>query len=296
MSDLQRLHGHGYDLTIDAGKGGSLLSLTWTKPDGSRFELMHPCPPAVAALNGGSFVMAPFTNRLDAGRFDHAGGTVQVPLNRPADGMAIHGFSRDRAWQVLEATETGLRLLDRVEHGPAPFAYALTQMVTIRPDGVEFALELVNEATERLPYGFGFHPWFHKEPETYLSFVAATAFGRDTRGFAIDPAPFAERDRFTAGVDVAPLPWFDAHFAGWDTRSAMVDWRASKVRMELDATGALGNLHVYVPDDRPVLCVEPVSHVPDVHNRRDYAAFGDLTWLAPGETLTGAMRLRATGL
>ena len=59
------------------------------------------------------------------------------------------------------------------------------------------------------------------------------------------------------------------------------------------ASGALTNLHVYVPDDRPVLCVEPVSHVPDVHNRRHLAHYGDLAWLAPGETMRGAMQLCA---
>ena len=291
MPNLQRLHGHGYDLVIDVDKGASLLSLSWTRPDGRPFEVLHPCPPALPAQNVGSFVMAPFTNRIDQGRFDLADRTVRLPQNRPADALAIHGFSRDRAWQVLEATERTICLIDRADSNPAPFAYSLIQTVTIGPAGVDLRLALTNEAQERLPYGFGFHPWFHKEPQTHLSFIAETAFGRDGRGFAQDPAPFAERDRFAAGIDVAALPWFDAHFSGWNARSAVIEWRATGVRMVLSATGALGNLHVYVPDDRPVLCVEPVSHVPDVHNRRAYAGFGDLTWLDPRETMTGSMRL-----
>lgn len=289
---IYRLKSDRCDLVVDAAHGASLTSFRWRKPDGDWFEILHACPPAQVALTGGSFVMAPFANRLDAGRFPSPDGPVEVPLNRPEQNMALHGFSRDRVWQLTEATESTLTLVDDFAHESIPFAYRLVQHISIGPDGAELSLTLTNTADRMLPYGMGFHPWFRKDEDTWLSFDAETGFGRDQRGFPAVPVPAGGGPAFAHGLDTSKMPWFDGHFAGWASRRAVVEWRQAGVRMTLSATGALTNLHVYVPDDRPILCVEPVSHVPDVHNRRELAGYGDLAWLAPGETIEGSMILR----
>ncbi|CDN48544.1 aldose epimerase family protein [Neorhizobium galegae] len=280
------------ELVVDAGHGASLTSFRWRKPDGEWFEILHACPPAQVALTGGSFIMAPFANRLDAGRFLNADGPVEVPLNRPEQNMALHGFSRDRAWQVIEATENTLTLADDFTHEAIPFAYRLVQHISIGPDGAELSLTLTNTANRTLPYGMGFHPWFRKDEETWLNFDAEIGFGRDQRGLPTEAVPANRGLDFARGLDTSKMPWFDGHFSEWAPRQAIVEWRRAGVSMTFSATGALTNLHVYVPDDRPILCVEPVSHVPDVHNRRELARYGDLEWLAPGETIAGSMVLR----
>jgi aldose 1-epimerase len=53
----------------------------------------------------------------------------------------------------------------------------------------------------------------------------------------------------------------------------------------------LRNLHLCMPASRAVFCVEPVSHVPGVVNRRAFAHLGDMTALAPGEALEGTVVL-----
>lgn len=286
---IYRLKAGRCDLVVDAAHGASLTSFRWRKADGDWFEILHPCPPAQVALTGGSFVMVPFANRLDAGRFPSPDGPVEVQVNRPEQNMALHGFSRDRAWQVVAAAENALTLVDEFVHETIPFAYRLVQHVSVRPDAAELSLTLTNTADRTLPYGMGFHPWFRKDEDTWLSFAAATAFVRDERGLPTRPVPADEGPAFAEGLDTSKMPWFDGHFAGWVSRNAVVEWRRAGVSMRLSATGALTNLHVYVPDDRPILCVEPVSHVPDVHNRRDLADYGDLAWLAAGETIEGSM-------
>ena len=42
-----------------------------------------------------------------------------------------------------------------------------------------------------------------------------------------------------------------------------------------------------------ILCLEPVIHVPDAPNRPDFAGYGPLTMLSPGESLTASLLLRA---
>ncbi len=288
---VRRLTAHGYDLTVDVEHGASLTALRWFKPDGAWFEILHPCPPAIAAKTGGCFVMAPFANRLDGGRFASAGGPVQLPLNRPEEDLAIHGFSRDRAWMVLDASDDRLILVDHFAEAGNPFAYTLTQEINLGSSGVELLLRLTNTATESLPFGLGFHPWFRKTVDTWLTFEATVQLGRDERGFAIEPVPADEEPSFPSGVDVSAMPWFDRHYPGWTSRTAGIDWRPEGVRMTMQARGAFTNLQIYVPDSLPVFCVEPISHVPDVHNRRDLAGYGDVALLAPGETIEGAMIL-----
>jgi len=288
---VHRLTAHGYDLTVDVEHGASLTALRWLKPDGACFEILHPCPPAIAAKTGGCFVMAPFANRLDGGRFPGPAGPIQLPLNRPEEGLAIHGLSRDRAWRVVDATGDRLTLVDDFSEAGNPFAYTLTQQISLGASGVELVLRLTNTATESFPYGLGFHPWFSKTADTWLTFEATVQLGRDGRGFAIEPVPADEEPSFPSGVDVSAMPWFDHHYAGWTSRTAAIDWRPEGVRMTIQARGTLTNLQVYVPDSLPVLCVEPVSHVPDVHNRRDLAGYGDVALLAPSETIEGAMIL-----
>jgi len=292
---LHHLTAHGYDLTLDALNGASLTALRWLKPDGTWFEILHPCPPAITARTGGCFVMAPFANRLDGGRFPGARGPIQLPVNRPEEDLAIHGFSRDRAWRVVDASGDRLTLVDKFAEPGNPFAYTLTQEISLSSSGVELRLRLTNTATESLPYGLGFHPWFRKTASTRLTFEATTGFGRDPRGFATDPVPPDQGPTFSSAVDVSAMPWFDGHYAGWTSRTAAIDWLSDGGRMTMQARGALTNLQVYVPDNLPVLCVEPVSHVPDVHNRRDLAGYGDVARLAPGETIEGTMILCCSG-
>jgi aldose 1-epimerase len=289
-----RLASHGYELTVDAVHGASLTSLRWRMPDGGWFELLHPCPPAEVARTGGCFVMAPFANRLDAGRFAAENGEVRIPLNRPEQDMAIHGFSRDRVWRVEQAGENALTLIDDFAAADNPFAYELAQQISIGETGVDLSLVLTNRADRPLPYGMGYHPWFHKEEETRLTLAPGTWFGRDERGLPTGPLPPSQAPDFGSGLDLSTMPWFDAHFAGWTSRQAVLDWRRRGVRLILSAGGALTNLHVYVPDTLPVCCVEPVSHVPDVHNRRDLADYGDIALLPPGRSIEGAMKLECS--
>jgi aldose 1-epimerase len=51
-------------------------------------------------------------------------------------------------------------------------------------------------------------------------------------------------------------------------------------------------LHVFAPADREVLCIEPVSHVPNVHNRPGWTRYAPLQTLKHGETLGGEVMIR----
>jgi aldose 1-epimerase len=62
----------------------------------------------------------------------------------------------------------------------------------------------------------------------------------------------------------------------------------------LAAQGAWArNLQIFAPGGGNVLCVEPVSHVPDAPNRPEFAAYGPLVMLPPGASLDASVLLTA---
>lgn len=232
------------------------------------------------ATPAGAFLMLPWTNRLDAGRM---GGHAAFAVNRPAEGTAIHGLSRAAPWAVIEAGPARAVLAQRVEAGP--YRYAARLEVGLGPAGFALALALTHEGEVPLPHGLGWHPWFHRAPGTRLDFAATHRLSKDARNLPIAAEPSTG---MTGALEAAM--GLDAHFPGW-AGEARLAW-PGRAALNLRAGGALArNLHVFVPGYAEAVCLEPVSHVPDVINRPALAPFGAMAMLAPGETLRGEIAL-----
>ncbi len=269
-----RISGHGWDGVVAPEDGGGMTALAFEGHD-----LLVPAP-AGARLGGpfGAFWMIPWANRLDGGRL----GAHRLPVNRPADGTAIHGLSRDRGWEVAQAGAGRVVLVQEVAAGP--YRYAARLVHEAGPGGFALDLAVTNAGEAPMPFGAGWHPWFLRRPATRLAFRATHRCTHDDRRL---PVAAAASDGLDAGE--AGLVGLDTHFAGWDGR-ARIAWPG--LALEIVATGALAtNLQVYAPPDPAVLCVEPSSHVPDVANRPGMAGLGAMRVLAPGEILTGRINL-----
>jgi aldose 1-epimerase len=273
---MLRLHASDWMADLAPEDGGGMTLLRFAGRD-----ILVPAP-AGGRLGGpfGAFWMIPWANRLDAGRL----GDHRLPVNRASDNTAIHGLSRDRAWQVGAAAPDRAVLTQAVD--ATPYVYAARLDVALGPDGLSLALAVTNTGSAPMPFGFGWHPWFVRPAGTRLAFRATHRCTHDARGLPIAIEP---TEGLVGGEDA--FLGLDTHFAGWDG-TARLAWPGLAVTMA--ATGALAtNLQVYAPPDKAVLCVEPSSHMTDVANRADLAPFGPMRVLAPGETLTGTVTLTA---
>ncbi len=105
-----------FRLGVAPDLGGSVTHLGWTWDGRAEVDLLRPDSAMdIASRNPSrlaSFVMVPFTNRIDAGRIPLPGGSnpgraVEVPINRPAQNAAIHGFGRLAAWETVERLPCG---------------------------------------------------------------------------------------------------------------------------------------------------------------------------------------------
>ncbi|MBU8536496.1 aldose epimerase family protein [Falsiroseomonas tokyonensis] len=275
-----RIASGDWDATILVSHGAALGALSWRG-----VPVVEPVPDGENPNRGlhSAFLMAPWTNRLADGRISVGGHDYTMPINRLLEGHALHGFVRDRAWAVESQAPERAVMSCVVDH--APFRCAARLEVALAPEGLTLELELTNTGDAETPMGIGWHPFFTRPPGTRLRFAASTVFGRDARNLAIAPRPCAG---LNGGEEV--LAGLDTHFTGWDGTAVMT--RPGGPDLALTATGDWArNLQVYAPRGVPVLCVEPVSHVPDVVNRPQLAAHGPMHLLAPGAALRGGATL-----
>lgn len=248
-------------------------------------DVLRRIPAGADPNNGfhGAFIMAPWTNRLEDGRIAVGGVEYRMPINRPAEGNALHGFIRDLAWLAEEQDATRAAFTCALDH--APFRCAARLVVALSDAGLTFALSLTNTGDAPTPMGFGWHPWFARPAGTRLRFNATTVFGRDHRSISAGARP-------SAGLngDDAVLLGLDTHFAGWDG-VATITW-PDGTGITLRAEGAWArNLQVFAPQGGDVLCVEPVSHTPDAANRPANAVHGAMHVLAPGAALDASLMI-----
>lgn len=284
-----------FQVAVYPDLGATVAAVRWRTPGGVWVDLMRPELPGAAAAGRTSdmsmFLLGPFTNRIDAGRIPTPDGDLFVPVNRPSEGNAIHGFLRTARWAVERTTADRLVLATRHDGTDDPYAYDAAFTLVRAGGTLTFTLELVNAALGTLPFGIGLHPYFAPSPDMTVAFKAGGTFAVNERLLPVGHLP-VQPAGFGSGAPVAPLHGapFDLHYHHW-SRTARVEWPEHGVGMTLTASPVLGNLHIFLPADRSAVCLEPVSHVVDVVNRREFADCGDMVPVPPGGTLSGSMTL-----
>ena len=147
-------------VTVAPDAGGRIAQIealhrgTWT----SLLHAPEDTDGRVDPMSWGSFVMAPWPNRIAGGRFSWRGGTFDVPPN--FSGHAIHGLCFDRAWSV-QATSEATCVLSIAFDARWPFGGRCVQRIEALDDGVAQTVE-VHATDGAFPAGVGWHPWFQR--------------------------------------------------------------------------------------------------------------------------------------
>lgn len=275
-----------YRLRVDPQAGASILAAGWRHPVRGWTEILAEDEGA-GPLKYGSFVMAPFVNRIADGTFVYDGVEHRLPING-GDGMAVHGLVREMAWDVAGSTASSA-LLVAERDGPV-WQFRIEQQITLDEGGISVGLRITNTGQRAMPFGMGLHPWFPRPDGTSLTFAAEGTYVRDGRGLPLaEAAPM--NPAFVQGVPLEQVGLVDNCFTGWVPRAARIFWPDRDAVLDLTTEGALRHLHVYNPAARDVICAEPVSHLPDAINRPQLAADARMVDLAPGGVMGGSMRI-----
>lgn len=243
-----------------------------------------PADPAVHVADPyfwGSYPMAPWCNRIAAGRTRVAGRDLDLPATFP-DGTAIHGQVSQAAWAPLGEGAW------RIEAGGDgwPWRYAVEQRIGAAGRRFELELALTNLSDEPMPAGLGIHPWFRRPVE--VAIAAASSHGSNFAS-SPDPAPVTgELDRRS----LAPLP--DGLDATWTALSAppvVLRWPDVGIRATLDASSEAGYIVAASPAEIDAVAVEPQTHAPAGIRRLIAGEPGALVLLPPGETIRMAVAI-----
>lgn len=283
------LTGGDFRIVIDPVLGGAIVAANWRD-----VPIFTPPDPELAPFKTGCFAMLPFTNRIADGQFRFDGHDYQLAINNQDENVAIHGLSRDRPWSLTHCTSHSVILVQHFAERGNPYEYWARQEISLSEAGLRIDVSICNAGDRPMPFGLGIHPWFARSPGTKLLFVSNGTFEQDDRNLPLPQLRQVPAFDPEHPVALDDIPWLDGCFVGWASQHARIERPHDNLAIDIEATGALRHLHVFVPDNRNVFCAEPVSHVPDAINRPGLGQSCAMDVLAPGAVLSGAMTLRAS--
>ncbi len=278
QDDLVELRAGDTRLTLAPAIGGGVASLAWRGR-----EILRPANAAALAkgdpLGLANFPLVPFAGRITQGRFNFNGRDVILPVNLAGEVDAIHGQGWRLPWRLAGRTDKSATL--RLDHpaGDWPWTYQALQHFTVTEAGLVHALSVTNQGSAPMPAGLGLHPYFPRDPDTWLE--------ADVDGVVLTPAgpPAPPPDAWDwRGGRRLTLP-VDNQFSGW-SGAAAIGWPSRGHKVTLWTSPAVSRLVVYAPAAGDIVCVEPVSHQLDAVNRSPGGAAHGMEILGAGQSLT----------
>jgi aldose 1-epimerase len=294
--DVLSLANDRLSLTLLPEVGGGVARFDWRGSEGT-VALMRPCDHVPLSATGefepnglACYPLVPWSNRITAGGFEHAGARVDLARNRADDDYPIHGTGWQRAWDVErhDAQEAALVLHDIVE---GAYDYRARLVYRLDGDTLSVHLAVTNHGQAPLPFGLGLHPFFSLHGSVHLHAPAGAVWRNDERNLiplARDTVPPAWD--FSSGKAL-PTGGLNNAFQGW-SGVAQITWPQAGLRMDIAAD--VDTYVLYVPEGETFFCFEPVDHpVNAVHLPGGPVAHG-MTVLAPGDVLARSFAFRVS--
>jgi aldose 1-epimerase len=270
--EVVALRAGGLEARIAPHAGANLFSL---KVDGIELLAQPASLAELATSPAGTPVLFPMPNRVRDGVFEFEGRKFSFEPNSGAH--YIHGLVRRRPWMVepLDAALSSASLSVEwdaaqpdFERFPLPHRLALT--FGLHAGGLAIDYRVDNLGPERLPFGFGLHPWFRvpgPREDVRLQIPAAQRMETEDklpsgRFLELDGTPFdLRRPTSLAGLDL------DDVYVGLDTATPpSFEWREPGIRVTLGGSPEFTHLVVFTPPGRPVFCIENQTSSTDAHN------------------------------
>ena len=277
MSELM-LENELLRLLLDPERGANLLAF-YAKVNDNWLPIMPDARLDEVDLDAASFMMIPYSNRIENGIFTFEGKEYRLDNG---ENHAIHGDTRTRAWHVEASTEHEATFsFDSRRHPkvnwPWPFEararYALIGRV------LSAELTLWNRGDSAMPAGFGWHPYFSRaltrkgEPVEWHFQVAGVYPNANNNCIPSGPLqPLMAEQDFSTKRLLASTTFLDMCLHGYNGNGEIV-WPESNVALKFRASEECSHLVLYNPA-KPYFAVEPVTNA---NNGVNLYAKGDPT-------------------
>ncbi len=244
-------------------------------------DLLFPVEDYAAILSApsstGSYIMAPWSNRLPGGVFEFEGKRYPLRINFPGN-TAIHGDVRKRAWTVLEASSR--RFQARLDSGKTPdfnypFRLLFEHTVELKENTLFLNFTIENKDTVRAPVGFGYHPFFKRQlvpgrKDPVLILPANKVFPARAHRPTGPALPVSGRTDLRQEKPLGS-PELDDCFTDFSEHKIKLIYPEDGVKVIFEMDPAFSHTVIYVPnkaDGRPgdFFAIEPVTHVTNGFN------------------------------
>lgn len=208
--------------------------------------------------------LVPFPNRIRDGKYVFKGKEFFLPINKPKENNAIHGFIWNRNFEI-EETKNAITL--RHEYGgnypgfPFPFSFSVSYELT-GTTNLTITLRAINTGKSSMPFGAGWHPYFtfHQPVDTLqLKLPGGDMLETDERLI-----PTGIKKQFNQFQDFQTIGKRDFDHAfelskpqeGYET-SLRESVSGATITVQQDAN--FKYLQVYIPPDRNSIAIEPMT-------------------------------------
>lgn len=209
--------------------------------------------------NAACYPLVPYSNRIANGHLEFDGKEIVLAPNFPGVRHPMHGDGWAATWQVALSSPTSAELV--YEHDARsgwPFRYRARQSFALDEGALSVTFTLENLQPHDVPGGIGLHPFFVRESDTELSCRTQFVWRGDAEVLPVERTLVPPEWDFRSPRRVEEVR-LDNCFDGWDGRASIV-WPARRLRLDLEASPVFRHLVIFVPPERPLFCVEPVSH------------------------------------
>ena len=285
-------------VTIDEKTGGAIATFT-----AGGFEILRGVADfRLEAEHGravGAYPLIPYANRIANARFSFGGEDFQLGLNFAGHPNSLHGNAWMRQWAVVSAEP--LRVHLALDHRPPrdpvtqwPFAYHTAMIFSLDPGGLNVDMSIRNDDARPFPAGIGLHPYVARNPGTMLQFDADTVWLNGSDALPVSREAVTGHWDFSQPREVTNTQ-IDECYAGWGGHAQVV-WPEAGRRLTIETGPPFDHIQLYTPPLRNFFGLEPVSNMPDAINRMEQVADNGLRILAPGEVLSGVIRMAVSRL
>lgn len=291
------LHNDFWDVGILPDTGASIAYGRVTVGESLR-DVLRPTAEADYgnASKTSSFIMLPWCNRIKDGLLRFGGNEYQLRTEKD-DGTARHGDVRKRAWEVVAAdTSTILMRFDSTRYADVNWPFRFTGEAEYRLDGRDFVwrLSLRNDDQRDMPGGFGYHPYFVREPSA-IEIPCDSIFELVDFLAVAPPVPVSASLDFRAPKPLGSTLYNDLLTQRHGDQPSRLIYDPFEIAMHSDPL--FQHQLLFAPEGEPFYALEPMSNASDGFNlyERGLAESGVFV-LAPGETVSAQVRLTVSAV
>ena len=242
-------------------------------------------------------VLAPWANRIDRGRWQHNGETLQLPVNETALNNALHGLVATAVFDVAAKTNSSVTLETRILPSTGfPFELLISVCYQLTMDGIEVTHSASNLGAVPAPYVGGAHPYFqisgNDSRDLEFKTDAQTVYVVNDRMIAVDQVAVSSTNLNVGSWQKLSDCNLDHgfcdllrddqgrghHYLRSPKRELLTIWQSAQMTHSFIFTP-----HEYFTNDdknrRQAIAIEPQTGAANAFNNQE-----TLSWLQPGQT------------